>query len=81
MEQGHRCTSTRPPSRPAPRAGGLPARRQVRLAQQPAWPFEYAITPGTAAAQIDLDATRVVDLGQGAQFGHLPEPARNQLGS
>ena len=54
---------------------------EVRIAQQPAWPFEDAIDPGTAAVQVDLDGTSVVDLGQGAQLGHLPEPARHQLGS
>jgi hypothetical protein len=53
---------------------------EVRLAQQPAWPFEDAIDPGTAAVQVDLDATSVVNLGQGAQPGYLPEPVRHQLG-
>jgi hypothetical protein len=53
----------------------------VRLAQQPARPFKYAIDPGTAAVQVDLDGTSAVDLGQGAQLGYLPEPAREQLGS
>jgi hypothetical protein len=54
---------------------------QVRLAQQPAWPFEDAIDPDTVAVEVDLDGTSVVDRGQGGQLGHLPEPARNQLGS
>jgi hypothetical protein len=54
---------------------------EVRIAQQPAWPFEYAIDPGTAAIQVDLDGTSVVYLGQGAQLSYLPEPVREQLGS
>jgi hypothetical protein len=40
----------------------------------------HAIDPGTAAVQVDLDATSVVNLGQGAQLGYLPEPVRHQLG-
>jgi hypothetical protein len=43
---------------------------EVRIAQQPAWPFEYAIDPGS-----------VVYLGQGAQLSYLSEPVREQLGS
>jgi hypothetical protein len=53
---------------------------EVRLAHQPAWPFEYAIDPGHAAAQVELDGTPVVYLGEGAQLGYLPEPVRQQLG-
>jgi hypothetical protein len=53
---------------------------EVRLAQQPAWPFAYAIDPGNAAVPVDLDGTNVVYLGQGAQLGYLPEPVRHQLG-
>jgi len=44
---------------------------EVRLAQQPAWPFEYAI---------DRDHAAVVYIGEGAQLGYLPEPVRQQLG-
>ena len=53
---------------------------EVRLAQQPTWPFEYAIDPTNAAVKVDLDGTSVVYLGQGAQLGYLPQPARQQLG-
>jgi hypothetical protein len=44
---------------------------EVRLAQQPTWPFEDAIDPSTAAVQVDLDRTSVVELGQGAP-SYLP---------
>jgi hypothetical protein len=53
---------------------------EVRIAQQPAWPFEYAIDLSNAAVEVDVDGTSVVYLGQGAQLGYLPEPARQQLG-
>jgi len=53
---------------------------EVRLAQQPAWPFEYAIDPTNTAVQVDLDSGPVVYLGEGAQLGYLPQPAREQLG-
>jgi hypothetical protein len=48
---------------------------EVRLTQQPAWPFENAIDPSNAAVEIDLDGTPVVYLGQGAQLGDLPSPS------
>ena len=44
-------------------------------------PGRRAIDPGTAAVQVDLDDTSLVDLGQGAQLGYLPKPVREQLGS
>jgi hypothetical protein len=53
---------------------------EVRFAQQPTWPFEYAIDPGNPAVEVDLDDGPVVYLGEGAQLGYLPEPARRQLG-
>jgi hypothetical protein len=53
---------------------------EVRLAHQPAWPFEYAIDPTNTAVQVDLDGGPMVYLGEGAQLGYLPEPARQQLG-
>jgi hypothetical protein len=53
---------------------------EVRLAHQPTWPFEYAIDPGNAAVEVELDGGPVVYLGEGAQLGYLPQPARQQLG-
>jgi hypothetical protein len=53
---------------------------EVRLAQQPAWPFASAIDPGNAAVQVELDDTTAVDIGQGEQLGYLPETVRQQLG-
>jgi hypothetical protein len=53
---------------------------EVRLAQQPAWPFEYAIDPTTPAVKVDLDDGPVVYLTEGAQLGYLPHTVRHQLG-
>jgi hypothetical protein len=53
---------------------------EVRLAQQPVWPFEYAIDPGNAAVEVELDDGPVVYLGEGAQLGYLPHTVREQLG-
>jgi hypothetical protein len=53
---------------------------EVRLASQPAWPFEYAIDPTHTALEVELDGTPVVYLGEGAQLGYLPEPVCHQLG-
>jgi hypothetical protein len=52
---------------------------EVRLAQQPAWPFEYAIDPTNAVVEVELDGTPVVYLGEGAQLGYLPDVVRHQL--
>jgi hypothetical protein len=53
---------------------------EVRLAQQPTWPFEYAIDPTNPAVQVEVDDGPVVYLGEGTQLGYLPQPARQQLG-
>ena len=54
---------------------------EVRLAQQPAWPFEYAIDRDHAAVQVQSgDNDPVVYIGEGAQLGDLPESVREQLG-
>ena len=37
--------------------------------------------PGRSRTPSTPARPSVVDIGQGAQLGHLPEPARNQLGS
>ena len=42
---------------------------EVRLAQQPTWPFEYAIDPTNLAVQVEVDDGPVVYLGEGAQLG------------
>jgi hypothetical protein len=53
---------------------------EVRLAQQPAWPFEYTIDPTTPIVEVDLGDSPVVYLAEGAQLGYLPHPVRQQLG-
>ena len=54
---------------------------QVRLAQQPPGRSGDAITPAPPRPRSTWTPPAWPDLGQGAQLGHLPEPARNQLGS
>jgi hypothetical protein len=54
---------------------------EVRLAQQPAWPFEYAIDRDHVAVQVQSgDDEPVVYIAEGAQLGYLPETVREQLG-
>jgi hypothetical protein len=54
---------------------------EVRIAQQPAWPFEYAIDPANAAVQVQSgDDEPVVYIGEGAQLGYLPGTVREHLG-
>jgi hypothetical protein len=66
----------------------LPEDAEVRLAQQPNWPFEYSI--GTVAAigpddfdeddEDDAPPEVVVYIGEGMQLGYLPGIARNAVG-
>jgi hypothetical protein len=50
---------------------------EVRIAQQPAWPFEYAIDRDHAAIQVQSgDDEPVVYIGEGVQLGYLPEAVR-----
>jgi hypothetical protein len=53
---------------------------EVRLAQQPTWPFEYAIDPTNPTVQVELDDGPVVYLTEGAQLGYLPQVVRQQFG-
>jgi len=54
---------------------------EVRIAQQPAWPFEYALDPAHAVVAVDLDDRQpVVYLVEGQQLGYLPGQAADQLG-
>ncbi len=54
---------------------------EVRIAQQPAWPFEYALDPAQAVVAVDLDDRQpVVYLVEGQQLGYLPGQAADQLG-
>jgi len=55
---------------------------EVCLAQQPAWPPEYAIDPTNAHGGVGQGGTAVASLGEGAQLGYLPDPAaRSPAGS
>lgn len=64
---------------------------EVRLAQQPNWPFEYSISEIVEVAvgdtdEDDEDATdepegeRVVYIGEGSQLGYLSGNASRELG-
>lgn len=54
---------------------------EVRLATQPAWPFENEIG---SVEQVDLtedgEEARVVYLAESAQIGYLPEEAKEAFG-
>jgi hypothetical protein len=54
---------------------------EVRIAQQPAWPFEYALDHNQAVVTVELDPGQpVVYLVEGQQLGYLPGQAADQLG-
>lgn len=50
---------------------------EVRLAQQPKWPFEYSIGD---IVQVDLEDEEVVYLGEGSQLDYLPGQVSEELG-
>ncbi|WP_429554282.1 hypothetical protein [Paraburkholderia sp. MM5477-R1] len=56
---------------------GLPPHAEVRLAQQPNWPFEYSIGD---IAELVTDDGFVVYLGEGQQLGYLSGEAAESLG-
>lgn len=57
----------------------LPEGAEVRLAMQPAWPFEHAIGDLTEALPIE-GGGEAVYLIEGAQLGYLPGKAREEIG-
>lgn len=74
----------------------LPEDAEVRMAQQPNWPFEYSIREAVyvsareaseaeseteeAALDYDEDDAGVVYLGEGSQIGYLPGGVARSLG-
>jgi hypothetical protein len=52
---------------------------EVRLAEQPAWAFEYTINSANAVVEVDLHGEPVVYLGEGQQLGYLPDEARREF--
>jgi hypothetical protein len=61
--------------------GGCDPAAEVRIAQQPAWPFEYALDTAQAVVAVDLDDSQpVVYLVEGQQLGYLPTQAADRLG-
>jgi hypothetical protein len=54
---------------------------EVRIAQQPTWPFEDAIDPSTAAVQVDLDPHQRGRARPGRPATSLNPSASNSAGS
>lgn len=52
---------------------------EVRLAQQPNWPFEYEIDSVVEVNGLNDDEESVVYIGEGRQLGYLPQEAKNIL--
>jgi len=53
---------------------------EVRLATQPAWPFEWSLSTTDPAVEFDLDGQPVAYLVEGKQLGYLPGAVRDELG-
>ena len=53
---------------------------EVRIAQQPKWPFEYTLNSATT---VDMEggpeSEKVVYLEEGVQIGYLPQEAKDAL--
>lgn len=58
----------------------LPMDAEVRLAEQPSWPFEYDLSGITEALPADDGNGEAVYLVEGSQLGYLPENVREELG-
>jgi hypothetical protein len=56
----------------------LPADAEVRLAMQPAWPFEYGI--GEITEPVSFPEGDAVYLTEGPQLGYLPGAVRAAIG-
>ncbi|MGF6981403.1 hypothetical protein QFZ99_000879 [Paraburkholderia atlantica] len=72
---------------------GLPEDAEVRIAQQPNWPFEYAIADAVLVGpdghppgyepdeeQDEIPDENVVYLVEGRQLGYLPGIAAREIG-
>lgn len=55
-----------------------PEEAEVRLAQQPSWPFEYRV--GEIVETTDAEGKTIVYIGEGRQLDYLPGAARDKLG-
>lgn len=52
---------------------------EVRIASQPNWPFEYAIS-NVVSVYNDESSKEVAYIGEGRQIGYLPSEAKEELG-
>jgi hypothetical protein len=58
---------------------------EVRMANQPNWPFEYSIEDVVAVEMENEEDEEelgevIIYLGEGRQIGYLPEQAKDELG-
>lgn len=62
----------------------FPPCTEVRLAQQPSWPFKYAIQGLVGVDEFDEGDDRtmptVVYIVEGRQLGYLPKQAADEIG-
>jgi len=56
---------------------GLDEETEVRLAQQPSYPFEYELSDGVV---VELGKEDILYLIEGNQIGYLPDEARDTIG-
>lgn len=58
----------------------LPPETEVRLASQPSWPMEWAVSTVIQPDYDDDNGAPVVYLAEGAHVGYLPRAIASQLG-
>ncbi len=59
----------------------MPPEAEVRIAEQPAWPFEHSIESfNPVVVAKDGDNNEVVYIAKGSQLGYLPGSVAEELG-
>ncbi len=59
---------------------GVPEDADVRLAMQPAWPFEYSISDVVPITNEGADEIEAIYLTEGSQLGYLPDNVTEAIG-
>lgn len=63
------------------RLSEMPPEAEVRIAEQPSWPFEYSIeTFNPVVVARDGDNEEVVYIAEGSQLNYLPGSVTEELG-
>lgn len=63
------------------RLSEMPPEAEVRIAEQPQWPFEYSIESfNPVVVARDGDNNEVVYIVEGSQLGYLPGSVANEVG-